>query len=103
MNKKLILILLFATIVCLPAQGMAAGNVYYDFGVFALDEGNLNEAEKYFLQAMSKEPDNPYCNQFLGKTYFQMGRFDDALRYTEKAWHLNPSLPGLGSSGRPVA
>ena len=96
MNKKLILILLFATIVCLPAQGMAAGNVYYDFGVFALDEGNLNEAEKYFLQAMSKEPDNPYCNQFLGKTYFQMGRFDDALRYTEKAWHLNPSLPGLG-------
>jgi tetratricopeptide (TPR) repeat protein len=95
MNKKLMVFLLFVTIVSLPSLGMGAGNFSYDQGVFAFDEGKLKEAEQHFLQALGQEPDNPYCNQFLGKTYLQLDRYDDALLYLEKAWRLDPSLTGL--------
>jgi tetratricopeptide (TPR) repeat protein len=95
MKKKSIFILLSAMIIWLPSQGVRAVNVAYDLGVFALDEGDLNAAEQQFLKAVGQEPDNPYCNQFLGKTYLQMGRYDDALHYFDRAWDLMPSLIGL--------
>ncbi len=71
------------------------GRVYYDFGVFAFEEGDYQAAEANFLKALSFDPQNPYYNHFLGKTYFKRGEYDRAEQYLNIAWGLDNSISGL--------
>lgn len=79
----------------LSAHAGGAGQVYYDLGVFALDEGNLIAAEKHFTDAIQKEPDNPYYHHYLGKTYLNTKRLGDAIGSLKVAWKLNPDITSL--------
>jgi protein O-mannosyl-transferase len=48
------------------------------------------------MQKTAKQsPDSPYVVGTLGYIYFQRGRFDEALRYEQRAVTLEPTLAGL--------
>ena len=89
-------VIFFVLLVSLSAgaQGQE-GRGYYDFGVFAYEDGEYEDAEKNLLKALGFEPDNPYYNHFLGKTYLIMERHLDALKYLSVAANIDPDLSGL--------
>ena len=72
-----------------------AGRAYYDFGVFAYEDGDYEDAEKNFKNALKFNPDSPFYNHYLGKTYLKMERYQEAENYLEKAWEVNPDISGL--------
>lgn len=51
---------------------------------------DLNEAEELVKKAIALEPDNGYFIDSLGWIYFQMGRYEDALRELQRAAKLVP-------------
>lgn len=71
------------------------GRAYFDFAVFAYEEGDFAGAEKNLGIALSHAPDNPYYNHYMGKVCLQTGRMADAARFLDKAWSLNPDITGL--------
>lgn len=71
------------------------GRAYYDFGVFAFEDGYYGDAESNFRKALEKDAENPYYNHFLGKTYQEMKRHEEAMRYLKKAWGIDPNVSGL--------
>ncbi|GBC61341.1 hypothetical protein DENIS_2301 [Desulfonema ishimotonii] len=73
----------------------AEGRAYYDFGVFDYEEGNYTDAEKNFKIALGFEPENPFYNHYLGKTYLKTARYADAERYLNSAWEISPAISGL--------
>ena len=79
----------------LTAQSSDVGNVEYDLGVFALEEGDLIAAEGYFRSAVEKSPGNPYYHHLLGRTYLKSGRSSEAVGPLETALGITPSISGL--------
>jgi len=71
------------------------GLVYYDLGVFAFGEGDYVSAENNLKIALELDPDNPFYNHWLGKTYLEMHQYAQALPYLEKAWKIRPEIRGL--------
>ncbi len=71
------------------------GRAYYDFGVFAYEDGDYEDAEKNLKKALEFDPDNPFYNQYLGRTYLKMERYQETENYLNKAWEVNPDIPGL--------
>ncbi len=72
------------------------GRAYYDFGVFAYEDGDYGDAETNLKKALDMNPDNPFYHHFLGKTYIKTERYDDARVHLNRARELNPDLPELG-------
>lgn len=68
---------------------------YYGLGVFAYEEGNFDQALKYFTTALESDPENPSILQFLGKTYYQLKRYEQALDYFKKSESYPPEPPDL--------
>jgi len=71
------------------------GESYFDLGVFAYEDQDYDAAIKNFKNALSHNPDNPYFHHYLGKTYMQMGRYDDAKTHFEVALALDPNVEEL--------
>lgn len=71
------------------------GRPYYDLGVFALEDGDLQGATANLLKALSFDPDDALYNQYLGRTYLRLENYREALRYLEKAKQTAPQLHGL--------
>ena len=71
------------------------GRAYYDFGVFAYEDGDYKGAENNLKIALEFEPDNPFYNHYLGKTCLKTERYSEAKTYLEKAWAADPEIPGL--------
>lgn len=71
------------------------GRAYFDFAVFAYEEGDFAGAERNLDIALSQAPENPYYNHYMGKVCLQTNRLADAARYLDKAWSLNPDITGL--------
>lgn len=71
------------------------GSAYYDFGVFAYEDEDYEDAEANFLKALSFNAENAFYNHFLGKTYQKMKRQLEAMRYLAQAWESDPTLTGL--------
>jgi len=88
-----LLILLF----CLPAnaQETEKGRAYYDFGVFAHEDGDYKDAEENFRKALEFDPNNPFYNHYLGKTYLETERYQKAMTYFMKAWQTDANIPEL--------
>ncbi|MFC1819971.1 tetratricopeptide repeat protein [Thermodesulfobacteriota bacterium] len=92
----LVLILLFVLFTHLAAHGQEEnGRAYYDFGVFAYEDGDYQGAEKNLQRALKSNPDDPFYNHFLGKIYLKMERYDECIAYLSKAWKIDPSISGL--------
>ncbi|MFC1892089.1 tetratricopeptide repeat protein, partial [Thermodesulfobacteriota bacterium] len=71
------------------------GRAYFDFGVFAYEDGDYDDAEKNLKKAYDINPENPLYSHYLGKTYVKLERYDEAGRYLDIAWDLNPDITGL--------
>lgn len=98
--SRLFLIVAVAGAVCLPnflhAAGLREkGRAYFDFGVFAYEDGKYSEAESQFLKALELSPETPLFHQYLGKTYLKMARYEEAARHLNRAWAADPEMSGL--------
>ena len=71
------------------------GRAYYDFGVFAYEDGDYEDAEKNLKKALEFDPANAFYNHYLGKTYLKMERYLEAVDYFNRAWKVNPDISGL--------
>ncbi len=79
----------------LSVKTKIGGRAYYDFGVFAYEDGDYEDAEKNLKKALEFDPDNPFYNHYLGRTYLKMERYQETENYLNKAWEVNPDIPGL--------
>lgn len=76
-------------------RSVEPGRAYYDFGVFAYEDEDYDDAESNFLKALSFDAENAFYNHFLGKTYQKMKRHLEAMRYFAQAWETDSTLSGL--------
>ena len=75
----LVLLLLYIFISCSTlSDQMALSDAYYNLGNSELDKGNTEDAEKYFITALSYNSDNRSVSYNLAITYTLNGKFSDA-------------------------
>ncbi len=79
----------------LEVNTRTGGRAYYDFGVFAYEDGDYEDAEKNLKKALEFDPDDPFYNHYLGKTYLKMERYQETENCLSKAWEVNSDIPGL--------
>lgn len=89
-----IILFLYSTGHAEPQASDKAGS-YYDFGVFAFQDGDNSQAEKNFKNAIELDSANPLYHHALGKVYLKTGRYREAAQYLKAAYEKNPHLPGL--------
>ncbi|QTA91070.1 tetratricopeptide repeat protein [Desulfonema magnum] len=91
-----ILVAMFILSFGLPAHAQEdRGRAYYDFGVFAYEDGDYESAEKNLKKALEFNPDNPFYNHYLGKIFLKTERYQEAMTYFTKAWKADPDISGL--------
>lgn len=97
MSKQLhfFIILLVLTFAFVSHAEEDKGQAYFDFGVFALEDGDFQGAEMNFKKALDFNSDNPLYNHYLGKTYMKTKRYQEALHCLNCAWEVNPDISGL--------
>ncbi len=88
----IVMLLLF---VAVPSPASDKGRAYFDFGVFALEEGDLKGAEMNFKRSLMLSPDIALTHHYLGKTYLQMGKYNESMVHLTRARELDPNLSGL--------
>jgi tetratricopeptide (TPR) repeat protein len=71
------------------------GRGYYDLGVFAYEDGDYQNAESYLKKALEFNPDDPYYNHYIGKTYLKIEDYKAAEQYLSRAWELDSDISGL--------
>jgi len=69
--------------------------VYFDLGVFALQEGDTVTARHNFEKALMYSSENPLYLYYLGKTELAEKKYDVAQNWFALAWQLSPDLSGL--------
>lgn len=79
----------------LESEIMTRGRAYYDFGIFAYEDGDYEDAEKNFKKALSFNPHSPQYNHYLGKTYLKMKGYQEAEKHLDLAWKRQSDLPDL--------
>lgn len=71
------------------------GRGYYDFGVFAYEDGDYEDAEKNLRKALEFDPNHPFYNHYLGKTFLKTERYQKASEYFNRVLKADPDIPGL--------
>ena len=71
------------------------GSAYYDFAVFAFEDGDYQQAEENLKKALALNPHNAVYNHYLGKTYLKWEHYEEAGEYFQDAWDINPNMPEL--------
>lgn len=90
------LIAVLAVIISVPAEAQEEkGRGYYDFGVFAYEDGDYEDAEKNLKKALGFNPNHPFYNHYMGKTFLKTGRYQEASEYFNSALKADPDIPGL--------
>ncbi len=99
MKRKpaLFFLLLLLSFIALPVCGENSGRTYYDLGIFAYEDGEYEDAQKNFENALRQEPDNPDYRHWLGRTLLKRERFPEAKQQLAAALKQKPDLPGLKS------
>lgn len=69
----------------LKTPGQTQANEWRQIAEELRDRGVLDESEKFFLQSFNVNPLDYRTYIGLGKTYLQMGKFDEARAYWEKS------------------
>jgi len=64
----------------------------YNLGLFYLNEGNIEEAIRYFNKALSLNPRYDLALNSIGMAYLMSAKFQDAVNYFEKCLEINPAL-----------
>jgi len=89
------LIILSVLLMFSPANAEEDGEYYYKSGLFAYEDGDYEEAEKNLKKALGFDPNNPFYNHFLGKTYLKTERYDIAAHHLNLVKIANPTIPGF--------
>ncbi len=63
---------------------------YYNMGIQAYNQGNVNEAIKQFQRATQADPNYANAHFNLGSLYYQTGRYDQAKAAFERSLALDP-------------
>ncbi|HYN88883.1 MAG TPA: tetratricopeptide repeat protein [Ardenticatenaceae bacterium] len=63
----------------------------YEAGLLAYEENRLDEAARYFEQAIRLDPNRVEAHNYLGSVYFLQGRTDEAVRAFSEALRLDPN------------
>jgi flagellar motor switch protein FliG len=63
---------------------------YYNAGVQFYDTGNYTDALSYFEYCVQLDQSQPALYQYLGNSYYALGRAQEAVGAFEKALELNP-------------
>jgi len=87
-----ILLILSFTTTCAAGQ---KGSAYFDFGIFAFEDGDYEGAKKNFLTAIKENPDNADYYHYLGKTYIKTDSFQAAEKALNQAWSMQSRMEGL--------
>jgi tetratricopeptide (TPR) repeat protein len=69
--------------------------IYFDLGVFALQEGDTETARQNFEKALMYSSENPLYLYYLGKTELDEKKYEVAQNRFALAWQLSPEIPGL--------
>jgi len=77
------------------AVAESKGAAYYNFGIFAYEEGDYEGAEKNFNKALEMDPKNPDYHHYLGKTRIQTEHFKEADTELNFAYQNKSELEGL--------
>ena len=90
------LIIAFAiTISVIDCMAENQGAAYFDFGVFAFEDGDYEAAEKNFQHAVKADPRNPDYLHYLGRTYLKTNRLKEAENALNQAVQYNATMEGL--------
>ncbi|MBE0460032.1 MAG: tetratricopeptide repeat protein [Candidatus Aminicenantes bacterium] len=65
---------------------------HYNMGLFFLNNGNLDEATKYFNKCLSLNPGYSLAYNALGLVYLMKGQSEESINNFTKALKLNPKL-----------
>lgn len=91
----IVLILFIISIFYSSGYASDKAGSYYDFGVFAFQDGDTLQAEKNFKKALELDSANPLYHHGLGKVYLKTGQYLEAAQYLNAAYEKNPNLPEL--------
>jgi Flp pilus assembly protein TadD len=70
-----------------------SGRAHYDYAMFLLNEGKIDQAITEFQTALKHDPNHPEAHYHLGRALFVKGDFEGAkLHYLETA-RLDPKAP----------
>ncbi|OQX24409.1 MAG: hypothetical protein BWK80_20970 [Desulfobacteraceae bacterium IS3] len=95
-QARLLFIIFMILYSYLPALAQEEkGRAYYDFGVFAYEDGDYEGAEKNLKKALELNPNHPFYNHYLGKTFMKTERYPEAMKYMTAALELAPDLSEL--------
>ncbi len=64
----------------------------YNMGNFFLNEGNINEAIKYYKISLTLKPNYDLALCSLGLAYFMKGDLEQSINYYKSCIRVNPSL-----------
>ncbi len=77
------------------ARALTGNPGYYDLGVYAYEEGELEKAKEYFLYALEIQPHYIPTYHYLGKTFLELGNLEEADHYLSVVKKMEPETPGL--------
>lgn len=70
--------------------GLSAADSFFK-GVAAYDAGKIDEAEGWFKEATEADPGYVKAWRWLGRVYYETGRYAEAVKAYEKAVELDPN------------
>ena len=71
------------------ARALPANISEADKGFLAMQAGDLEKAERYYIKALNANPKDPYANLNMGVLYHNTGHFDLAQQYYRVVIGLN--------------
>lgn len=77
------------------AEGNFQAEDFNNIGSMLADRGLLDDANKYFLQALKVSPGSKSANMNLTNLYLSKGDFDSALYHLRIALRYNPQDPQI--------
>lgn len=64
----------------------------YSLGSFHLNDGNPQQAVRYFNRALTLNPKHALSLDGMGLAYFMQGQFEQAMKYFKRCLEISPSM-----------
>jgi tetratricopeptide (TPR) repeat protein len=93
--SEAILAILLCFFLSFPVAAEEKGRAYYDFGVFAFEDGDYDDALGNLQKALELNPDYPLYLHYLGKIHLKLDQFEAAEQNLAAAYQADPEIAGL--------
>lgn len=91
MRRFGVVIVAVAVVVCMAAPVFAAKDGDFGKGLRYYGAKNYKEAAKFFKAHIAEKPD-PAAYYLLGYSLYELGRYDEASRFFEEAYFIDPQF-----------